>query len=759
VSTDRAPSVERREERDLQPVRPPFELLASKLRGPVPGRTAVPRTDLVGRLIGSDETPIVAIFAAPGYGKTTLIAQWEAADPRPFAWVGIDERDNDAVVLLTYIAQALDRVQPLPPPVFEALSSPGAGVETVLIPRVAAALSRMTSAAVLVLDDVHELENEECLDAIAALIANLSIGSQIVLSGRGEPRLPLARLRAHRETLDIGSADLAFDLRAATTLLQQNGVHPSEPDVVGLLERTEGWPIGLYLAALSIEGGAQPSAAPAVSGDDALLADYLRTEILDRQPSRIAAFLTRTAVLDQMCGPLCDAVLAEGGSVRTLESIERGNLLVTAIDRRREWFRYHQLFRDLLLSDLRRREPDLIAELRRRAAQWCEENARPEAALDYAQAAGDADHAARLFASIANPVWSSGRLATVRRWLDWFDRGGLIDRYPVVALIGAFSSAVVGDAERALRLAPADERIPHGEVLADDVTPAQAYAAALRALLCRDGVEQMRRDAQFALDTTPEASPVRGTALLVSGAAELMAENYEAADDDFSDAAEVGNRLSIGATVPVALAERSILAIARSDWESAESLARQALSEIRERRVDDYPLSAVAYAVSARIALHRGDQEDATANLVRAQRLRPQLTYAQPCASVQVRLELAHAYLALADPAGARTVLREVDGILRHRPDLGVLVKHADEAKAMVEGTRVTAPGASSLTAAELRVLPFLATHLTLPEIGERRFLSRHTIKSQAISVYRKLGVSGRAEAVTRARELGLLEA
>lgn len=185
MSTDRAPSVERREERDLQPVRPPFELLASKLRGPVPGRTAVPRTDLVGRLIGSDETPIVAIFAAPGYGKTTLIAQWEAADPRPFAWVGIDERDNDAVVLLTYIAQALDRVQPLPSPVFEALSSPGAGVETVLIPRVAAALSRMTSAAVLVLDDVHELENEECLDAIAALIANLSIGSQIVLSGRG----------------------------------------------------------------------------------------------------------------------------------------------------------------------------------------------------------------------------------------------------------------------------------------------------------------------------------------------------------------------------------------------------------------------------------------------------------------------------------------------------------------------------------------------------------------------------------------------
>ena len=163
--------------------------------------------------------------------------------------------------------------------------------------------------------------------------------------------------------------------------------------------------------------------------------------------------------------------------------------------------------------------------------------------------------------------------------------------------------------------------------------------------------------------------------------------------------------------------------------------------------------------MSARVALHRGDPTAASNDLVRTQRLRPQLTHAIPWLSVQVRLELAHAYLALADPAGARTVLREIDGILRHRPDLGVLVRRVDEVKANVEDMRVSAPGMSTLTSAELRVLPFLATHLTLPEIGERLFLSRHTIKSQAISAYRKLGVSTRGEAVERARELGLLEA
>jgi LuxR family maltose regulon positive regulatory protein len=158
------------------------------------------------------------------------------------------------------------------------------------------------------------------------------------------------------------------------------------------------------------------------------------------------------------------------------------------------------------------------------------------------------------------------------------------------------------------------------------------------------------------------------------------------------------------------------------------------------------------------VALHRGDPAAASNDLVRAQRLRPQLTYAFPWLSVQVRLELAHAYLAFADPAGARTVLREIDGILRRRPDLGILVKRVDEVKAKLADMRVTSPGMSTLTSAELRVLPFLSTHLTLPEIGERLFLSRHTIKSQAISIYRKLDVSTRGEAVARSRALGLLE-
>jgi LuxR family transcriptional regulator, maltose regulon positive regulatory protein len=738
---------------------PAFELLDSKLRVPIPRRTAVPRTKVVRRLTGSREAPVVAVFAAPGYGKTTLLAQWADVDERPFAWVSLDERENDPVVLLTYIAAALDRIQPVPPRVFEVLSIPGAGLETIVVPRLANALSAMTLPSVLVLDDLQKLDNRECLDAIATLVPNLPAGCQIALAGRAEPALSLARLRAQRDVVDLGAADLAFDAREADLLLRECGAHIPREDVADLVRRTEGWPIGLYIAALTTEAGVEPSVAAAVTGDDAVLAEYFRSELLDRQPAEIGSFLTRTSVLDEMSGSMCDATLRETGSGRVLESLERENLLVTAIDQRQEWYRYHQLFRELLFSDLLRREPELVQELRQHAAQWCEENGRPEAALGYAQAAGDAEHAARLFASVGVSVWSSGRRTTVTRWLDWFDRAGVIDRYPVVALIGAFSSAVIGDAERAVRLASAGEDFPHGQVLADRVTPIEAFAATVRAAICPEGLQSMQVDAGHALEMTPEASPFRSTAVLVSGVANLMVGDNEAADADFADAAEVGTRLSVAGTVPIALAERSMLAIERGDWESAEKFAREARSQVRERHLDDYPVSGLVYAVSARVAIHRGDESGSGDALVRAQRLRPQLTYSLPWGAVQMRLELAHSYLALADPAGARTLVREIDGTLRHRPDLGMLVKHVDEVKAKVEGMHVTALGASTLTTAELRVLPFLATHLTLPEIGDRLSLSRHTIKSQAISAYRKLGVSGRAEAVARARELGLLEA
>jgi LuxR family maltose regulon positive regulatory protein len=267
----------------------------------------------------------------------------------------------------------------------------------------------------------------------------------------------------------------------------------------------------------------------------------------------------------------------------------------------------------------------------------------------------------------------------------------------------------------------------------------------------------MRRDAQVARDGLAPGSRWRPTACLLEGVSWLLDGEPDRADAVFAQAVAIG--LDIGALpgAAVALAERALVAIGRGEWDEAAHLAAQGLRIVQDGRLDDYGASAIVLAVAARTAAHRGDLVRARERLAHAARVRPQLTYAMPVVSVQTLLELGRAYLALADPAGARVVLREARDILRLRPDLGSLGREADELRSTIDTLRVGAVGASSLTAAELRLVPFLATHLSFPEIGERLYISRHTVKTQAVSIYRKLGVSSRSEAIERVQEIGLL--
>ena len=232
--------------------RPAFELLESKLRPPQASRRGRVAQALIGVLEAeSGAVPVVFVSAGPGWGKTTLLAQWAAQSQRPFAWVSVDENDNDPIVLLTYVATALDRVSPLDPSVFEALASPGASIEGTVVPRLGAALATIDEPLVLVLDDLHLLENQPCLDAIAALARHVPEGSQLVLSARGQPALPLGALRARGLELEIGPDDLRMDEAEARQLLRAAGLDLPDAEVAELTEHTEGWPAGLYLAALS----------------------------------------------------------------------------------------------------------------------------------------------------------------------------------------------------------------------------------------------------------------------------------------------------------------------------------------------------------------------------------------------------------------------------------------------------------------------------------------------------------------------------
>jgi LuxR family maltose regulon positive regulatory protein len=735
-----------------------FELLESKLRPPQGRVGTVSRGTLISALESSRAAPVVFASAGPGWGKTTLLAQWAEHSERPFAWVGVDENDNDPIVLLTYVAVALDRVARLDPRVFDSLGSPGVSVEASVVPRLGAALATIGQPVVLVLDDLHLVDNPAALDAVATLARHVPEGSQLALSARGEPALPLGALRARGLTMEIGPDDLRMDEAEARQLVSAAGLELADEQIAVLTARTEGWSAGLYLAALSITArGIDVKKAAAFSGSDRLLSDYLRSELLAHLSLDVFRFLTRTAVLGRMSGPLCDAVLEEGGSARVLDSLARSNLFLVPLDAKGGWYRYHHLFQELLRAELMRAEPELVCGLLVRASDWCEANGQPETAIGYAQEAGEVARVARLVERWGQPVYQSGRVATVERWLDWLDRHGALHQNAAVAVLGSLIAAVQGRPGQAERWAEVAERASYDGMLYDGSASIDSWLALLSAIRCRRGVARMRADAELAVRTLARGSQFWPTALLLLALSHRLAGELDEADDLLADVAGEGLALGAPEAVVVALGERAALAIGRGAWVQAEELVERAALVVRRARLEEYPTSAFVYVVAARVALHRGEAERAQELLTEAQRLRARLTYALPYLAVQTRLELALAYLTIADAGGARTMLREIDALLRRRPDLGTLSAQVEDLRSSLKTMRSEAPGASTLTTAELRVIPYLGTHLSFREIGERLFISRHTVKSHAISIYRKLSVTSRNSAVERARGLGLL--
>jgi LuxR family maltose regulon positive regulatory protein len=503
-------------------------------------------------------------------------------------------------------------------------------------------------------------------------------------------------------------------------------------------------------------GSPQVDVGSRFAGNDRYMGDYLRSEFLGRVSRADVAFLTRTSILDELTGRLCDATVGRKGSAAVLDRLERRNLLVIPLDRTGEWYRYHQLFRELLHAELQRREPEMVAELHVRAAAWHEANGLPETAIGHAQQAGDGDRVARLVLEVANPVWAGGRLDTVLRWMEWFSTNRLVDHHPAIAVHGALTYALFGRPAEADQWAAAAERAaPVGTVT--DGSTMKGLLAYLRTLFCRAGLEEMRRDADVALRGLHRSSPYRPAMLHAVAVAELLSGHLDQAELSLLQAEEEARRGDVAPIVPLFMAGRGLVAIARDDWKHARTLATRALALMASGQFDEYWTSALVYAWAARVAVHHGDVQHARELASRAARLRPLLTYALPVVSVQALLELARTYLALADPPGALAALRQIDDIRRHRRDLGALGTQADELRSRLEVLQDEMLGASSLTTAELRLLPLLATHLSLAEISERLVVSRNTVKTQAISIYRKLGVSTRSETIKRIQQVGLV--
>ncbi len=398
-------------------------LIETKLHVPHRRRGLVTRSRLRSRLDRGREATLTLVSAPAGFGKTTLLTDWlaaEAAAGRATAWLSLDQRDNDPALFWTYLVTALQTAAPdVGAGALALLHSPQSTLEAVVATLIND-LDAIADEVVLVLDDYHVIDAPEVHESMGFLLDHLPRQVHLVIASRADPPLPLARLRARGELVEVRAADLRFTSDEATAYLDgMTGLELTEADVAALEERTEGWIAALQLAALSMQGRDDVAGFIAgFAGDDRYIVDYLVGEVLQRQPDDVRSFLLRTSVLSRLTGPLCDAVTGQQGGSATLEALDRGNMFIVPLDDRRRWYRYHHLFADVLRARLLDEQPDEVATLHRRASAWYEDNGARSDAIRHATEGGDVDRAADLI-ELSIPEMVKGRQeATLRRWFE-----------------------------------------------------------------------------------------------------------------------------------------------------------------------------------------------------------------------------------------------------------------------------------------------------------------------------------------------------
>ena len=682
----------------------------------------VPRPRLLRALAAAADLPLVAIAAPAGYGKTTLLAEWCARGGRPFAWLRAAE-----------------------------LEAPGAPAR--LLERHAGA-----GPVVLAVDDAQGLAPAAVAE-LADAACRLPAGATLALASRRRLGPAVARLRAHRLALVLGPEELAMTRLEAALLLSGAGLQLDGATVDLLAARTRGWPGALAIAAQALTGRPPAEAARAFGGADRMLGGYLRAELLADLPAHRLAFLRRTSIAEELSPALCDAILGRGDAARALEAIAQADVLLEPSEEAPGAYRLHPLVRELLHADLRRLEPALAPELHRRAAGWHARAGEPEAALRHALATGDAACAGRALWALAPREAAAGRAARAGAWLRPFGARELA-AHPELALSAAALHLAEGRREEAERWTAAADAAARRQARGPGRTAALAL---LRASAGTGGAAAIGADAARAAALMPPDSQWHGLALLLQGVARHLEGDRERARELLARAArpEPG---AVSVVVAAAHAQLALLDAEQDAWDAAAEhahAARAALRSLAETPPAAAP-PAVAIAVlsaSAVVAAHCGEAAEARDAAAAARALLGADGELPPWLAVQAPLWLARAELRLSEAAAARALLARAARLLPAVPDSPVLAEWLhlgwERTDAFAAGVTGELP---ALTNAELRVLRFLPSHLTFREIGDRLHVSANTVKTQALSAYRKLDVGSRSEAVARGRAVGLLD-
>jgi LuxR family maltose regulon positive regulatory protein len=737
-------------------------LVATKLYVPTPRPGMVARSELVATLLTAGDCKLVLVCAPAGWGKTSVLSEWHAAqeESRPFAWVSLDPSDGDPVRFWSYVIGALRTVAPgLGDTALATLPNAPRDVVEAVLPSLINELANEERPLVLVLDDYHLVRDGSIQTSMAFLLRHLPPTVQVAIATRADPPLPLGSMRAAGEVLEVRAAQLRFTDSEAEALLNDSLALELEPSEVALLqERTEGWAAGLQLAGLSLREQDDPSAfVQAFAGDDRQVVDYLH-EVIAGQPDPLHEFLLQTSILERLCASLCDAVTGKSDGRAHLEEIQHANLFLVSLDNRGHWYRYHQLFRDLLRHELARVQPDLEPALHRRACAWYRTEGEIDEAITHATAAGDFSEARDLIARNWRPFANLGQSETVARWMQALPDGATeVDARVCLARssIALLRGGRVDEMEHWLRAA---ERAPlpgfDGGVRSVD-----ANAALVRQLGARiaGDIAGSNEAGRRALELHPEEL---GRALANVG---LGVTLYFGGDLPSAEAAlcdGIGSLQGEGwsGSIVVGLGALALVQLDQGQLNEAEGTVAKAEHEVAEARLDESPYPSLTWLARGRLLELRGDLASAESASSRAVVLarRGGRRLESACALIT----LARLKRRLGSYEEARRLVREARQVLALCPDPGTLTEflaRTERALQLTSTRRALATEDADLSERELAILRLLSGTLSQREIGSELYVSFNTVKSHTRSIFRKLGVTTRADAVARGRELGYL--
>jgi len=747
-------------------------VVASKLRAPPQRSTVVPRHHLTDTLtVGfAGGAPVGLVCAPAGFGKTTLLTSYLDRTDGAAAWFQVDTHDNDPARFWTHLyaaIQQLDHTSTGSIPV----TWLRAGDWLAVISAVIAELDRLGGTTV-VIDDYHHITSSVVHEHLEQLLQWLPPGTTVVIATRIDPPIPcLGRLRVQGGLVEIRAADLAFDsVDGAALLAGAADLDLTPAGAEELVARTEGWAAGLYLAGLSMKRHRDPALVlAAFDGDDRLVADYLRSEFMAGLDQPTRRFMLRTSVVDELTGPLCDAVVSSGDSAARLRELEGVNTLLIPLDTRGERYRYHHLLAHWLRSELTLTEPALVPELHSRAATWFRRERRMELAFAHAMAAEDRELAATIVEEGWKDTMLSGHVLTAR---DWFSSLGS-------ELVAASAPLATAQASLCLNTGRPHEEVERWlEQARQAATPGdralQAEIDQVSALHCRQ-----KGDLGAALELARSVvdgpdGPARCQALTTLGSVLYLHGNLAQAEAVLQGAVAASD--GDGDALDRHLASGHLAAVyyERGHRREAGQRAEATLDDARAVRLDNWPTLLVAHHVLGQLALDEEEPDRASDHLETALRQSRQARY-RPL-ELMILLSMARLHAGQHHGVEARRVLESAQRMVADMPDpgrLADLVPVTGRQIAMATAARPqpstglssslpTADGSGrplieDLTSRELSVLRLFASDLSLRDVGRELYVSHNTVKGHAKAIYRKLSVHSRQEAVARASSLGLL--